>query len=265
MKKCWLVALLLISTPAWAILPHAATPAEQAMCQARVYSRLGVRDQNTMHMHHYCDGLRFLDRAYASLGKRADMGHYLNVSISNFDYVLTATQEDYVMRGEVHVGKARALKLMGKRAEAAAEYNKALRYNPDSPAVYQALADHYQETGDKQKALEMATEGLRRNPGSKGLKLRYTELGGKLPYPEAVEKTMPAEESKAAVKPEAAPSSGEATSQAADDIKPATPTGPTSQSEPPKIGSPKNPYCRFCTDLDDHDKHVPNPVPAPAR
>lgn len=135
MKKYWIGVILLISMPAWAILPYAATPAEKAMCQARVYSRLGKRDQNTQHMHHYCDGLRFLNRAYASVGDKQDMRHYLNESIGNFDYVLSHTQEDYVMRGEVHVGKARALNLARKKGEAAAEYIKALRYNPNSLAI----------------------------------------------------------------------------------------------------------------------------------
>ena len=250
MKKYWIVALLLASMPAWAILPYGATPAEQAMCQARVYSRLGARNQNTMHMHHYCDGLRFFDRAQASMGDKQDRGYYLNESIGNFNYVLGATQEDYVMRGEVHVGKARALKLAGKKGEAAGEYIKALRYFPNASAIYLGLSDLYQDMGDKPKALEMTTEGLRQSPNSKGLKRRYTELGGKLPYPEAVATTIPAEMAGAQVKPdvspEAAPPPGEATSQAADDTKLTAPTGPTTQIEPPKIGSPKDPYCRFC-------------------
>ncbi|BAN36770.1 TPR repeat-containing protein [Sulfuricella denitrificans skB26] len=251
MKKYWIGILLLISMPAWAIQPYAPTSAEQAMCQARVYSRLDHNNPNSAHMHHYCDGLRFLNRAYAAIGNKQEMGHYLNESINNFDYVLGHTQEDYAMRGEVHMGKARALKLMGKHWEAAAEFTKILRYSPDSPEVYQALADYHQEMGNKPKALEMATEGLRRNPGSQALKRRYTELGGKLPYPEAVAITVPTEATRDEVKEvtsEAAPPSGEATSQATDDANLTAPTGPTPQNDPPKIGSPTNPYCRFCTD-----------------
>ncbi|MDP2783327.1 MAG: hypothetical protein Q8O38_01845 [Sulfurimicrobium sp.] len=259
MKKYWIGALLLTSMPAWAILPYGATPAEQAMCQVRVYSRLAERNLSVAHMHHYCDGLRFMDRAYAAMGNKQDMKHYLGESINNFDYVLTHTQEDHVMRGEVHVGKARALKLMGKPGESMAELTRALRYTPDSPNIYQALADYQQETGNKPKALEMVTEGLRRNPDSKGLKRRYTELGGKLPYPEAATKTMPAEMAGTA------PPSGEATAQTADalseqikvktegkaEAEPAPASAQTTPAEPvaaPKIGSPKNPYCRFCTD-----------------
>jgi hypothetical protein len=114
------------------------------------------------------------------------------------------------------------------------------------------LADHFHEVGNKQKALEMATEGLKLNPNSKGLKRRYTEFGGKLPYPEAVDKTMPTEASKEEIKsvdtPESLPPLEGATSQAADPTKLTAPTEPTSQVDPSKIGSPKNPYCRFCPD-----------------
>lgn len=244
MNKFWIAPLILMSMPAHAVQPYAATPAEQAMCDARVYSRLGARDQNTMHMHHYCDGLRLLDRAYAAMGDKQKMRHNLNRSVGNFDYVLSHTQEDYFMRGEVHVGKARALKLMGKRAEAVSEFHKALRYSLESPDVYVALADHYQETGDKQKALEMATEGLKRNPGSKGLKRRYTEFGGKLPYPEPIQNS-PVEMAKPVTQAVENPPKVEPTASA-DPTKPLTESA--DKSTEPKIGSPNNPYCRFCPD-----------------
>jgi len=244
MRAYWIGTLLLASMPVWAVLPHGATPTELAMCQARDLQG------------HYCDGYRFIDRAYSAMGNKRDMKYYLEVAINSFDYELSHTKEDDIRRdirrGEAHLGKARALKLMGRNAEAAAEFNKALRYKPDSQDIYQALVDYYQEAGNKQKALEMATEGLKRNPNSKGLKRRYTELGGKLPYPEAVDKAMPAEEVRAEIKPvvklEAAPSSGVTTGQASDPTKLTAPIGPTPETESPTFGSPKNPYCRFCTD-----------------
>lgn len=253
MKAFWLSALLLISMPSWAILPFAATPAEQAMCKARVYSRLDYSDRkNAVHMHHYCDGLRFIDRAYASMKNKREMGYYLGKSLAGFNYVLNATQEDYAMRGEVHVGKARALKLMGRNAEAATEYHKALRYKFDAPDVFIAVADFYKESGNKTKALETVAEGLKINPQSNGLKRRYTELGGKLPYPEAVDKNTLAKESKVEDKPDDRigdeQSPREAESEVANADKPTTQSEVVPQLDPPKIGSPKNPYCRFCPD-----------------
>lgn len=257
MKTHWLGVLLLIPMSGWAVDSFAPTPAEEAMCQARVYSRLGPRDQNTMHMHHYCSGLRFLNRAYASLGDKKDARYNAERSISNFDYVLAHTEASYYMRGEVHLNRAQALKLVGRKAQAMADYSKALQYDISSPEAYQALADHYVETGNKAKALEMATEGVRRNPGSKGLKRRYTELGGKLPYPEPLAKQVTAtpdaqvaadvqapSQPAAAAPPEASVPAG-ATGKAAEGV----PTPPAS----PKIGSPTNPWCRFC----------PDPAPSP--
>lgn len=244
MNRLWIAPLLLLSMPVLAVPPYAATPAEQAMCQARVYSRLGPRDQNNMHMHHYCDGLRFLDRAYASMRDKDDMRYNLQRSIGNFDYVLSHTPEDYSMRGEVHVGKARALKLLGKRGEAVSEYHKALRYSLESPDVYVALADHYKETGDKQKALELVTEGLKHNPNAKALKRRYSELGGKLPYPEPIQKV----EAETA-KPETKAVENQPKPEAPVTVAPTEPASVSVDSTTePKIGSPKNPYCRFCPD-----------------
>jgi tetratricopeptide (TPR) repeat protein len=211
-------------------------------------ARLSGEDRK--HMHHYCDGLRFIDRAYAAMGDKGHMQYNLQRSINNFDRVLAATQESHVMRGEVHVGKARALKLMGRNKEAAAEFSKALAYKHSSPDVYQALADYYHELGNKQKALEMATEGLKLAPNSKALKRRYTEYGGKLPYPDAVDETISAESSRKEIKPEAkpetAPPSGDTANRATGPTELKAPTEQASQIEPPEIGSPKNPYCRFC-------------------
>ena len=247
MKKYWIGALLLTTTPAWAMLPWGATPTEQAMCQANVYSRLDRSDPGSMHMHHYCDGLRFLDRAYSAMSNKQHMQFYLKESIDGFDYVLRSVQDSYVMRGEVHFGKARALKLMGRNAQAVAEFYKALSHKFDTPAVYQALADYHQETGNKPKALEMVTEGLGRNPDSKGLKRRYTELGGKPPYPAAADiKAAPDSSTPSAKMESATISPPAAMSTAVDAPSAVAPNEPAKQDDPPKIGAPGNPFCRFC-------------------
>ena len=257
MKKYWLGTLLLIPLSGWAADSFAPTPAEEAMCQARVYSRLGPRDQNTMHMHHYCSGLRFLNRAYATMSDKKEMRYNAERSISGFDYVLAHTEESYAMRGEVHLSRAQALRLAGRKAQAMADYTKALRYDIASPEAYQALADHHVETGNKAKALEMATAGLRRNPDSKGLKRRYTELGGKLPYPEPLAKPPSSAPDAAASKAGQLPGGEGGSPSAATAAPEASPPVEASEkgngtaapaSAPPKIGSPTNPWCRFCPD-----------------
>ena len=245
MKKYWLVIFLLYPMQSWAA-PSGFTPAEVAMCEA-----MGMPSDGGRYQGHYCEGLIHLNRAYSAMGNKRKMGYNLNVAIDNFDYMLAHTKKDDIRRGEFHVGKARALKLMGQKAEAAAEFNKALSYKITSPDVYMALSDYFHETGNKQKALEMATEGLKSFPASKGLKRRYTEFGGKLPYPVAAiaeairaEETKPENEPEA--KPNAAPPSDAQTVQSTDINVETTPTSTTPQIEPARIGTPKNPHCRFC-------------------
>lgn len=246
-KSFWAGVFLLTSTQAWGQMSYDATPAEQAMCAAK-----GM-PAGRGYQGHYCDGLRFLDRAYSAMGNKQNMKYYLGVAIDNFNYMLGHTEKDDVRRGEFHVGKARALKLMGQKSEAAAEFNKALSYKISSPDVYMALSDFFHETGNKNKALEMATEGLKSYPASKGLKRRYTESGGKLPYPVAaieeairVEETEP--ENAAEAKSDAVQPSDAQTVQSSDINDETTPTSTPPQIEPAKIGTPKNPYCRFCPD-----------------
>jgi len=245
MTKYWLAVLLMIPMQSWAD-PGGFTPAEVAMCEA-----LGMPSDGGRYQGHYCEGLIYLNRAYSSIGDKRKMGYDLSVAIDNFNYELNRKVVDKDRQAEFHVGKARALKLLGRNAEAAGEFNKALDCKINSPDVYQALADHFHETGNKKKALEMVTEGLKLSPNSKGLKRRYTEFGGKLPYPEAADKTPSTKESKAEVKPEAKPGVAQqpprdVVGETAD--KPTTPPDVIPQGEPPKIGSPKNPYCRFCPD-----------------
>ena len=245
MNKYLMGALLLTSMPVWAVLPHGATPAEVAMCEA-----YGMPGGGGRYQGHYCDALRFTNRAYSSMRNKSDMKYYLEVAIDNFNYVLNRPNEFGGRIGDAHVGKARALKMLGRKAEAAAEFNKALNYRLNSPDVYQALADQYYETGNKEKALEKAIEGLKRNPNSKGLKRRYIEFGGKLPYPDAVAESMSEESDKGANKPEAVPKSAVAAGQASEPNKQTVTTEQEQPPEyvPPKIGTPSNPYCRFCVE-----------------
>jgi tetratricopeptide (TPR) repeat protein len=176
MKTWWLGLLFMLPWPAWAVLPNAAMPAEQtmqSMCQARTVAndQLGKR---------YCDGLRFINRA---IKYPQDKTYYLNEALSNMDYVLSNTAKGDPVRADVHLAKAKALKMLGRKTEILAELMQVEQYGVHSIDLYRSLADVYAENGDKQKALETVIDGLRYNPKSKGLKLRYQDLGGKLPYP----------------------------------------------------------------------------------
>ena len=121
---------------------------------------------------------------------------------------------------------------------------EAIRGNPGFDQAYAELADIQAHDEKPGEALKTVTEGLRHVPGSKPLKRRYTELGGKLPYPEPIA-PAPAEPQAAQPDEVASPGPASPAEPAVGGPVEATAVAPVAQ---PKIGSPDNPYCRFCPD-----------------
>lgn len=237
--------------PAWSIMPFAKTPAEEKLCSAKILGRDQSDTKNWMHMHHYCDGLRYYSRALANTSNRPEFTYYISQSIAEFNYVLQHTTPDFYMRAEVNAEKARSLVLAGRKAEAVSLYSSVVQQSPDFIPAYLFLADYY-ASGNRSKALDLVSQGLRHNPGTKSLQRRYRELGGKLPYPEALVKTEPAINADQAIAPDAVKPEAPAEPKAATDAAPAATATDGAASTPAptttKIGTPKNPYCRFCVD-----------------
>ena len=238
----WL--LCIVSTSTWAIQDFAKTPQEEAMCQVMVYNGHDTSDRNNwQHMHHYCDCIRFTNRAYSRLGDWNKMRFNLNNAIDGCDYVLGHTTPSFYMRPEVHLQKGKALLLYKKEGMAAVEFMKAIEGNPALAQAYLELADIQTRDKKRQEALKTVSEGLRQVPDYKPLQRRYTALGGKLPYPEPVKKTEPASAVDAIATDKSQPTSPQTTDSPASGA-----TSATSPSADPseKIGVPGNPYCRFC-------------------
>jgi tetratricopeptide (TPR) repeat protein len=194
-----------------------------------------------IHIHHYCAGLNFLNRARGSVSsKNSDT---LGAVVREFDYVLTHANPRFYMRSEILANRGVALSMMKRDGEAVNNLLQALELNAKQPRAWMALTDLYDRQKNRSKALQTVSEGLRHNPDTRSLQRRYTELGGTLPYPAPSESTAAA----VAAKPdEAAPPA----------VVPANPAEPAADMPPPvaepvappKIGSPTNPYCRFCPD-----------------
>jgi tetratricopeptide (TPR) repeat protein len=234
------VALMGMLPPLEAVADYTRTPEETALCQALIWDSHDTSDQrNWIHMGHYCDCVRFTNRAYASIGNWNAVHGNLHEAIGGCDYVLSHTTPDFYMRAEVHLQKGKALMLDRQENKAVGEFMEAIRGNPGLAQAYVELADIQARNKKSGEALKTVTEGLRHAPDSKPLKRRYTELGGKLPYPAPIV-TAPAEPQVA--KPDEAAASTSAAPGAATAAPPAEPDTPA------KIGSPANPYCRFCPD-----------------
>jgi tetratricopeptide (TPR) repeat protein len=262
-------ALQLQSFTAYALQPFAVTEGELALmppyCQAKYGKDRGNQtineqfrgiygDQNWLNQHHYCDALKFIIRANRSFGKKAELTYNLEQAQKGIEHLLASEQTpDWILRPEAHVHLGKIYLRMsrlgkGSEAKAVQNFEHAILIRADYEPAYSALSDFYADKGLKQKALDTIEEGLRHLPDSKRLLRRFKDLGGKTPPPPLVinQPTAPAEAVNLSTKEDKS-ELGESPSASPPNV-PASPPPEQSQIPPPKIGSPSNPWCRFCTD-----------------
>lgn len=272
---CFLTFVLpFMSSTANAIEPFAVTPGELALmppyCQAKYGVDRGNRaisdkwrgiygDQNWMNMHHYCDALKYIVRANRSLSNKANLKYDLVQAAKGIEHLLKAEQTpDWILRpeAEVHLGNIYLrLSQMGQGSEGRAvqAFEQAIAIGPDYAPAYSALSDYYADRKLGQKALNVAEEGLKHVPDSKPLLRRFKALGGKTPPPPLaiVQPVAPNESTDSPVK-QTQPQSGDAPGAAADTPAPPSPQAQPDEEVPPAhIGSPTNPWCRFCPATND--------------
>lgn len=251
-------ALCLAQTPALAVQSFAVTREELALmppyCTALYGESVGLPNRANSplrdtvpagcpSLHHYCDGLKAVIRADKN---RAETGYWLGVAVEAFNSVVKdARWASCPVLPEAHVSLGKAMLRQGRATgtgstQGVSQIVKAISLKPDYVPAYYALSDYYAGIGQKKKALEVVEDGLRQVPNSTGLLRRFTELGGKTPPAPLVE----------AVPPVAAPEPAEPEQQQAppSEDQPASEpsTPPAAERAPQKIGTPSNPWCRFC-------------------
>ncbi|GAO34872.1 hypothetical protein SCT_0252 [Sulfuricella sp. T08] len=267
-------ALQLQSFTANALERFAVTESELALmpayCQAKQGKDRGNRaindqfrgiygDQNWLNQHHYCDALKFIIRANRNLGNKAELRYNLEQAQKGIEHMLASEQTpDWILRPEAHVHLGKLYLRMihlgkGSEGKAIQNFEQAILIQPNYEPAYSALSDFFADKGLKQKAFDVIEEGLKHSPDSKMLLRRFKELGGKTPPAPLVvtQPTAPVEAINSPVKQEP-PQLGRATNSSPSEA-PASSTPETSQKQTtqPKIGSPSNPWCRFCTDIED--------------
>ena len=211
----------------------AITPEEKQMCTSVLFSQLpahDAHDPNYGHMHHYCDCVRFTNRAYRAMGRnKEDFDANLSEALGGCEYVIGHVAPDWPVLADIHLQMGTIRSLQGKPSLAATEYTKALNGQKKPAGAYVGLANYFIHAKDKKRALQLVSEGLKYNPQSKSLQRMYQETGGVLPYPAAI--IEPVASPTGLVKPVAAESAAA-----------------TKVPEQAHIGSPTDPWCRFCPD-----------------
>jgi len=236
-----------------AVAGYAPTAAELALlplsCQAKLknpnptdiklYSaKIGP---DWLHFHHYCFALNFINRYTRSFANKTDQLFYLQSAMGDFDYVFTHSSPDFWMRPEMHVQKGKLLAAAKRNVEAVREFEQALQDNPNYVEAYVALSDYYKNAGQQSKSIAALEQAMQRAPNIKSLQRKYNQLTGKIftPPSATVEQTA---------LPLSVPIPNVGTA-AASEVSP-TSTQPVSASSPvvtpENIGTPTNPYCRFC-------------------
>lgn len=206
-------------------------------------------------IHHYCFAMNFMNRYYKTSG--SDRRTWLKFALDDFSYMLDHHPQGYPLAPEIYAKRGSALRLMGRDSEAAHDYYKALELNPRLRSAYLGLADYFADKNQGAESLKIVTKGLNYLPGDKALQRRYTQMGGKLPYPEPLEQPAATGEKTVADNPaeQSAPAASASESKESLPLSEGSPmTGstqppdnpPPAPSEQPKFGTPKNPWCRFC-------------------
>lgn len=150
----------------------------------RGFARLGEQFKNS---HHFCSGLNYLSRYYKSPygpDAKADVSFARN----EFTYMIEHLVPNSSLAAESYLYRGIAYQIMRQDNAAIADFTQAIRYKPTLAKAYIRLADYFSDHGQKSKALEIVSEGLRHSPNSRGLKRRYLTLGGKKPFPKPVKK-----------------------------------------------------------------------------
>lgn len=247
---------LLLHAPAFAVQDFTVTREELAVmppyCTAHYGNLVGLsgaitsRLQNTIPQgcpssHHYCDGLKSRIR-FDKHNKES--AYWLVQGIQSFESVVQGDwwkncplqAEAYVNLGRAYLSQSKQLNTPLLKAETS--FMKALEVRPDYLSAYYALGDYYVRLGDKKKALNMVEEGLRYAPNSVGLLRRFKELGGTTPPVPHHVTPKPVEQQ---VSPVELPPV-----ESVEISAPPSKAGGSAQAPAPQIGTPSNPWCRFC-------------------
>lgn len=194
-----------------------------------------------LHTHHYCEALGYINRYYVA-NTAPDKAGMLQGAIGHLRYMVNHASPTYSLMPEIYLNRGQVFSLMKKDAEAIADMRKAFELNPKLARAYSMLADQYTQLNQRDNALKVVTEGLRHIPDSKTLQRLYVKLGGQLPYPEpaapqaATPVASPTESTAVETFPEPVPDAA-TKNNVPSDVQPAP---------KPKIGTPSNPWCRFC-------------------
>jgi len=147
--------------------------------EARQYMIRGPRPPGLPHLHHFCQGLKFVIRTDRSFSDERQKQFSIQKALAEFTYVterIATSKGNPAYFAMARLERAKVLKRMGKTGEAIEEFRKTLELKQNYIAAYRGLSDIYRGIGDIKQAREVVEQGLKYAPNSKSLKRRLREL-----------------------------------------------------------------------------------------
>ncbi|MEO8417801.1 MAG: hypothetical protein ABI475_03655, partial [Methylophilaceae bacterium] len=171
----------------------------------------------------------------------------------DMDYVIRNMGPNWPYMPLIHVEKGEMYLLDKNYGRAATEAIDAINQAPTFARGHVLLVNAYSAMGQKNMALEAATEGLKYSPASGSLKKLYDEMGGVKPYPQPYAKPKepdPEAASQQTTQPknDDTQSSNEAATSPEPSQQPgeAAPDPASTEATVPEAPSGQKKYCRFC-------------------
>lgn len=200
------------------------------------------------HLHHYCWSLIHKQRYFRAQGA-TQKNYRFTQFMGDIGYVLTNADKDWPYFHVMLLEEADLLIVRRDFPQAILKIQEALSHEPKYEKAYVLLYDAYLGMGDKKKAIKAAQDGLIDNPRSKPLRRRLKEQGILPPPPPpepaaettldtAADTTTPSQSL-----PDVAKKQGNNSNQTQESTEI---DGALKPVETPVIGTPDNPYCRFC-------------------
>jgi tetratricopeptide (TPR) repeat protein len=225
--------------------------------------------QEYFHFHHYCYAINYVNKLYSTVdpGKRRYLAQLV---VGDTGYVISHVPEDHFLMPEVYALRGRGLLLAKQMPQAESSLLKALALDSRHLGAHLSLGALYLESKRKEKAIETVKAGLTIDPQHKGLRRLAGELGIKLE--ELKPSPAPQQPATAPATPQSAgahtpPTATPAQKPALGEVdKPPTKTDvspKTTETAPPNVGSPTNPWCRFCPETPTSDRPPSSPSAAP--
>jgi tetratricopeptide (TPR) repeat protein len=128
------------------------------------------------HVHHYCWGLMYTNRALLLVRDQQTRTHYLSNAVGEFEYVIQRVPRDFKLLPEILTRKGENLIRLERNAEGIEELERAIALKADYWPPYAAISDYYRSFGEPAKARKWLEEGLSASPNSHALTRRLAEL-----------------------------------------------------------------------------------------